>query len=164
MKNIWKWILGIILVLVVVGALVAVPFIMRNYMAANFARPNVQNAVPSTPANPANPANPGFNNGPRMRGFGPQGRVPNGFNGFRGPMMQDGRNFRRGFAPFGFGFMFLGGFLHLAIPLLFLGFLLFGAYQLGKNAGIRSVQAPAPVAAPVEPPAVDETPDETPAG
>lgn len=166
MKNIWKWILGIVLVLVVIAALVAVPFFMRNYMAANFIRPNAQNTVPSAPANPANPANPGFNNGPRMRGFGQQGRVPNGFNGFNGPMMRGGRNFQRGFMPFGFGFMFFGGLLRLAVPLLLLGLLLFGVYQLGKNAGIRSVQVAAvPVATPVvpaEPPVADE--NETPKG
>jgi hypothetical protein len=174
MKKAWKWILGIILVLVVVAALVAGPFFIRNYMAANFTRPSVQNPAPSAPvnpANPANPANPGFNNGPRMREFDQQGRVANGFNGFKGPMMQNGRNFQRGFmpfggfAPFGFGFMFLGGLFHLAIPLLLFGLLLFGVYQLGRNAGIRSVQvvSPTPVA-PVEPPAADETPSETPAG
>jgi hypothetical protein len=153
MKNTWKWILGIILVLVVVAALVAVPFVMRNYMAANFNQPSVRNTTP------ANPQNPGFNNGPMMRGFNQQGRGP---NGFRGPMMGGGRNFQRGFMPFGFGLMFLGGLFHLAIPLLLLGLLLFGVYQLGKSTGIRSVQVVTPVAAPAEPPATKES--ETPAG
>jgi len=174
MKNIWKWVLGIILVLVVVAALVAVPFLMRNYMAANFNRPSVQNTTPANPSNPTTPTNPqqrGFN-GPMMRGFNQQGRGPGGFNGFNGPMMRGGRNFQRGFMPFGgfglfgFGFMFLGGLLHLAIPLLLLGLLFFGAYQLGMNSGLRSAQVTAaPVAqpvAPAEPPAVDET--QTPAG
>jgi hypothetical protein len=156
MKNIWKWILGIVLILAVVAALVAVPFFMRNYMATNFRQPTLQNTTP---------ANPGFNNGPQMRGPNQQGQLPGRFNGFNGPMMRGGRNFQRGFMPFGFGFMLFGGILRLVIPLLLLGLLLFGAYQLGKNAGIRSVQvAAAPVAlpaAPAEPPVTDES--ETPA-
>jgi hypothetical protein len=159
MKNIWKWILGIVLVLVVVGALVAVPFVMRNYMAANFSQSAAQGAPQPNLQQ----------RGPMMRGFNQPGQAP--YNGFRGPMMGGGRNFQRGFmrfggfGPFAMGFMFLGGLLHLAIPLLLLGLLLFGVYQLGKNAGRRSVQVvAAPVAAPAAPSAVDETPGETPAG
>jgi hypothetical protein len=139
MKNAWKWILGVLLVLLVVAALVAVPFAMRSYMAAN---PGVlaQGRV--------------FNGGPMMRGNnGQQGNQPGfGFNGQRGPMM-GGRGFERGFSrfggfgPFGFGLMFLGGLLRL-IPLALFGLLLYGVYQLGKRAGVRSVMIPAPAATP----------------
>jgi hypothetical protein len=152
MKKVWKWILGIILVLVVVAALVAVPFVMRNYMAANFNRATVQTA-PGT-----NQQAPGYNGGPMMRNFGPRGRFPGGFDDRTGRMMGGGRNFERGFsrfggfAPFGFGLMFLGGFLRL-IPLVLLGLLLWGAYTLGKRSGMRSMQAPAPVATQPAPPA-----------
>jgi hypothetical protein len=160
MKNIWKWILGIILVLVVVTALVAVPFIMRNTMAANF---SIQAAQQSQTAPEANPQG---NGGPMMnRNFDGQRQGPGGFGNQRGPMMGNGRNFERGFsrfggfAPLGFGFMFLGGLLRL-IPLALLGLLLYGVYQLGKRAGVRSTYVPAPVSTQVEPPAVSggETP------
>ena len=78
--------------------------------------------------------------------------------------MGGGRGFSRfgGFAPFGLGFMFLGGLLRL-IPLALFGLLLYGVYQLGKRAGVRSAipAAPVPVTAPAEPPA--PTGGETPA-
>ena len=159
MKNIWKWILGIILILVVVVALVAVPFIMRNAMTTNFSlRATQQQAAPG--ANPQAPGvNPQGNGGPmKNRNFGGQRQGPGGFGYQRGPMMGNGRNFERGFprfggfAPFGFGFMFLGGLLRL-IPLALLGLLLYGVYQLGKRAGMRSTTVPAPVATQAEPPA-----------
>ena len=160
MKNIWKWILGIILVLVVVAALVAVPFVMHNYMAINFNRAAWQ-AAPGV-----NPQAPGWNRGPMMRGSdnwqGPQGQTPGGygFGNRKMPMMNNGRYFQRGvvpfggMAPFGVGFMFLGGLFRL-IPLVLFGLLLWGVYQLGKRAGVRSVQAAAPV---VVPPPATETP------
>jgi hypothetical protein len=166
MKNIWKWILGIILVLVVVAALVAVPLVMHNTMATNFGF-QARQIAPG-----ANQQAPDWNGGPMMRGYdnqqGPQGQAPGRFNGQRNPMMGNGRNFERGFshfggfAPFGFGFMFLGGLLRL-IPLALFGLLLYGVYQLGKRAGMRSVQAVTPVASQTEPPAATPTPgsDET---
>lgn len=158
MKKVWKWILGIILVLVVVAALVAVPFVMRNYMAANVGT----GALPQAR---------GWNGGPMMRGnYGPQGQqgqTPGRYNGPGGPMMGGGHYFERGyshfggFTPFSFGLMFLGGLLRL-IPLALFGLLLYGVYQLGKRAGVRSTTVPAPVPVQAEPPAVAAS-DETPA-
>ena len=157
MKKAWKWILGIIIVLVVVAALIAVPFVMRNYMATNFSfRATQQTAPGATPQAPgANPQAPNGFRGPMMRGNnnGQQGQFPGGFDGRRGPMMGSGRGFSYfgGFAPFGFGFMFLGGLLRL-IPLLLLGLLLYGVYQLGKRAGVRSTYVPTPVSPQPAPP------------
>jgi hypothetical protein len=72
-------------------------------------------------------------------------------------MMGAGRGgFNRGFSPFGFGFMFLGGLLRL-IPLVLFGLLLFGVYQLGKRAGMRAIPAPAP--APSQPAPVPAQPE-----
>ena len=166
MKKAWKWILGIILVLVVVAALVAVPFVMRNYMAANFSFRATQQTAPGVnPQAPGtNPQVPGPNRGPMMnRNFNGQGQGFGGFGGQRGPMMGGGRGFSRfgGFTPFGFGFMFLGGLLRL-IPLALFGLLLYGVYQLGKRAGVCSaIPAPVPVSTQAEPPA--PTGGETPA-
>lgn len=140
MKKTWKWIVGILLVLIVVGALVAVPLTMRSYMLAN------------------NTNNPGYlgnnwNNGPMMGGN-------NGWQHPQVPGMQGqfdnrsgaGRGFNHGFdrfsdrySPFGFGFMLIGGFLRL-IPLALFGLLLFGVYQLGKRSGLRANLAPATIA------------------
>ena len=151
MKNAWKWILGILIILVIVAALVAVPIVMRNYMLAR------------TPNNAANalPQGRGWN---MMPGYGTR-QGQGGFSGRSGPMMGVGRGFNRsfggGFSPFGFGFMFLGGFLRL-IPWILLALLFWGVYQLGRRSGLRSSQAPAPVEAAQTPassvPAESETP------
>jgi len=144
MKKAWKWILGIVIILVVVAALVTVPFIMRNYMVSNAAVGGVPQAR-------------GWNNGPMMPGNrGSWEQAPNskgfqrpqvpGFDGQRGPMIGRGRGFNRGFAGFGIGFMFLGGLMRL-IPLALLGLLVYGVYQLGKRAGLRTNQAPMPTPA-----------------
>jgi hypothetical protein len=155
MKKAWKWILGILLVLVVVAALVAVPFVMRNYMTANFSSLATQQTAPGAnqQAPGTNPQAPGWNRGPTMnRNFDGQRQGPGGFGGQRNPMMGGGRGFSHfgGFTPFGYGFMFLGGLLRL-IPLALFGLLLYGVYQLGKRAGIRSVQVTASAAPQVEP-------------
>jgi hypothetical protein len=151
MSKTWKWVLGILLVLVVVAALVAVPLVMHSYMAAN---PSVLSQAR------------GWNTGPMMRGNdGWQGQPgqnfgPGRFDNRGGPMMGGERGFDRGFSrfggfagPFGFGLMFLGGLLRL-IPLALFGLLLYGVYQLGKRSGMRSTLSPAPISTP--PAAVSE--------
>lgn len=140
MKKAWKWILGVLLVLVIVAALVAVPLAMRNRM---FARANFNNQ-------PQLQAQPGWNNGPMKDGnqrgdYGQQGRAPCRFENRHGPMLGGG-GFHRGFGPFGFGLMFLGGLLSL-IPLALFGLLLYAVYQFGKQAGLRAAPAMAPASA-----------------
>jgi hypothetical protein len=166
MKKAWKWFLGILIVLLVVAALVAVPLAMHTYMASRVAvNTQQQQQAPQAPQ--------GFNGGPmmghgNMPGFNNQGREPGGFDGRGGPMMGGGfgRNSRRGFGPFGFGMMFFGGLLRL-IPLALFGLLLYGVYQLGKRAGLRAAPAavsPAP-SAPAPAPHLADAPqdDQTPA-
>ena len=167
MSKVWKWIIGILIVLVVAALVVGAVFVVRNNLlytrsvraAAPFAngqtRPNFQ-ATPNAPGSP-NPNN------------GQGGQVPYGFNNRRSPMfgegpMMGGRGFRNfgGFMPFGMfgmGFFFLGGFLRLIVPLGVLALVAFIFYRLGKRAGASSVVVPAPV--PSDPTPVD--PVETPA-
>lgn len=143
MSKVWKWVLGILIVVLVVGALVAIPFVMRNYMAAYNPQATLpQNGVPF--------------GGPMMRGFNWYGHpmMRGGYGDFddrRMPMFGGGFGFRR---DFGFGFLFLGWFFRL-IPLALLVLVIFGVYQLGKRSGMRSNQfsspAAPPPAAPVEP-------------
>lgn len=138
MKKAWKWILGILVVLVVVAALVAVPLVMHNYMALRFSTTN------SAQANGTAPQANGWNDGPMMRGYEGGGR-----ENWQHPQFDGRRSFMRGgdrFGRFGFGLMFIGGFLRL-IPLALFGLLLYGVYQLGRRAGVRSSLAPAPIAA-----------------
>lgn len=130
MKNFWKWIIGIVVVLVIIGALVAIPLVMRSNMLAF----RLQNNLPQSR---------GFYYGPMMRG-------DDGF-GWMHPQM---RGFNRGFGGrlgfFGFGFGLFGLAFRL-IPLVLLGLLLFGIYQLGKRSGQRSVMPPAAPAAAAPP-------------
>ena len=162
MKKTWKWIIGILIIVVVVAALVTVPMVMRSRMFSNNAAVTAQNqgsnTAPAAPVNP-NQLGPGGRNWqrPRMQGNWDQ------FGGRQG----EGRNFNRGmmgnrFMPFGFGFMAIAGLLRL-IPLVLFGALLYGMYWLGRRSGLRSqtvVAAPQPVtvAAPVVEPTNDETP------
>jgi len=145
MKKVWKWILGIVIVLVVVAALVGGFVLMRNYRMTTFAQryqqfsQRVPNGTPAPKApngqsTPNVPANPGTPNRPMMgRGFG--------FG--RGPMMMG-----RGYNQFGrsrssgssgmMGFMFLG-LVGLIVLLAVLAGVAFVFYKLGKSAGISSV-------------------------
>lgn len=137
MKNIWKWILGILLILVVVGGLFAAGYFMwRTHNAA------VASAAPFSRSW----------NGPMMPGRnGNRGQVGPGY-GF-GPMM-GGRGFNRGwggFLPFGFGgFFLLGGLFRLLLPLGFIALVAYLFYQIGKQAGAARAVPPAVPPAPVD--------------
>ena len=129
MKSIWKWILGIALVLVLVGVVATAAFMWRNHVIS----------VSS------------FREVPFDRSF--DNPLPRDFDGGRhGPMMGPrGRGF--GFGLFG-PFMFLGGLVKLA----FFGALLYGAYWLGRR-NARVVVDPGPSAPPIvepEPPQRNE--------
>jgi hypothetical protein len=142
MTKVWKWILGILVVLLVV----AVPVAVYRSIAVNNEAGNLTQQSQS-----------GNWNGPMMRGFdrndqngGFQRQGPGGYGDkdfYRQGMMGG-----RGFAHMGSGFfafspmmMVFGGLLRLAGLVLF-GLLLYGIYVLGKRAGARSTLAPAPVA------------------
>lgn len=123
MKTIWKWILGILLVVLVVGGLAAAAFMWRGRTAVVSYR--------------SMPFNRSWENGPMMRGheFGRQ----------TGPLMRGGVGFR----PLR-GLFFLGSGL---LCVLALGALLYGAYWLGRrNARMviepRSLSTPEPAPAP----------------
>jgi len=139
MSKIWKWILGILLVLVILAAFAAVGFAWRTHsfvMASYHSAPFDRNW-----------------NGPLMgRGDdnGGQPRVWQRDGGWGHPMMEDGR----GFAPHG-GFFLLGGLVKLV---LFFG-LLYGAYWLGRrNARIALDPAPAAPVAEVSAPEAEASP------
>ena len=125
MKSIWKWILGIVVVLVVVAGLVGLGFVMYNRMSAVA----VQRVVP----------NPQTWNGPLNR-------VPGGRISPRMMPMMGNRGFGRGFG-FAPGLIFFG-LLGRLIPIALLILLLYIAYRLGKrNQPVSAAAAPAPPAA-----------------
>jgi hypothetical protein len=144
MKSVWKWVLGIVIVLILCAAVGGGLFAFSHRFAVG--------AVPAIRANQAKdyawsmPMHRDFV-GPaapyHQREFGP-GMVPHmGVWGGRGMM------------PFGGGFMIFGGLIRLFVLVAILGLVGFAAYRLGKQAGVRN--APSPAAAP--PPAAPEVPE-----
>ena len=160
MKTVWKWILGIVIVLIVVAALIGGFVMMRNYRMTTFAQryrqfsQQVPNGTPapkapngqSNPNGQNAPANPSAPNRPMMgRGFG-YGRGPmmmgRGGYGY-GPMMMGRGNSQfsrsKSFGSFAMmGLMFFGLF-GLIVLLAVFAAVAFVFYKLGKSAGISSV-------------------------
>lgn len=139
MKTIWKWILGLLIVVLVAAALGAAGFIFR--------RSTMMSAIGGMPYHQ------GWNVGPMMPGYGEQvGPMMRGDSWRYGPMMYGGRSFG--------GHSFLGGLgslLHLAL----FGLLLYGAYSLGRRNArvVMDPRTPAPISPPPAPePPVDDLP------
>jgi hypothetical protein len=144
MKKIWKWIIGILIVLVVVAGLVAVPLIMQRTMLARVTPKNLS-------------AQRGWK-GPNAPQLDNQKNEP-GLDNRRGnPMLSGQRGWggRMPFGMFGMGFMLIGMFFRVMLPLVLFGLLLFGVYQLGKRSGTRSTLKPAPAATQVAPADADD--------
>jgi hypothetical protein len=71
-------------------------------------------------------------------------------NGWGAPMMSGGGfPMHEGFPPFGMGFFFLGGLLHLLVPLAILALVAYFFYQMGKRAGTSAAASPPPDKAPL---------------
>ena len=160
MKNIWKWILGIVIVLVVGVGLVGLGFVAQRSMAANMAQRQAAFSARATAAAGAQngtqaqgtPAPRTSQNGPMMgRGTfgqrGNDGRMPMmsgrgfGANGLRGGFMMMGPGGER----FGMAGLILGGLGRLVLFGLFV-LLLAGAYLLGQRSRSPRV-VPVPVSA-----------------
>ncbi len=158
MSNVWKWILGILAVLVIVASIGAVVYVMRYQMpmVTSFrAAPNgnipAQPQAPNAPGNQGQPNNPQFQNRPRgpmmQNGFGFNHHYPMQGFGWGMPMM-GGRGFSRfGMMPFGWGFFLIGGLFRLIIPLGILVLVAVVFYQMGKRAGAAAATQPAAPAA-----------------
>jgi hypothetical protein len=150
MSKTWKWILGIVIVLLLLAAFGGASFVaMRAYnIGAARAAQASQNGSQSA-GNPGNWRMPmhgnygGYQMPYHQRGFGGDGYPRMGVRGGFGMM------------PFGMGFFWLGGLFRLIIPLGMIALVLFLGYQWGKRAGDRRAM---PAAAPVEtaPPAPTE--------
>lgn len=144
MKTVWKWILGIFIVLVAAGVIVCAVFAWRNQaMTAFVHRPQPFSQQQPGPFNLPNHKLTPNNNGSPF---------------YRGPMMGRHEFMRFGFFPFGMGFFMIGGLLRWILPLGILALVAFLFYQMGKRAGARqAVTAAAPAVVASEP-----TPEETP--
>lgn len=150
MSRAWKWILGILAILIIVAVVVGGAWLLIS-RGTRIAAVRPYAAQPNPQTAPFGPNGQYFPNG--RQGFGNDGRSPFGNNGFRGPMM--GNRFM-GFGPFGVGFFLLGGLLRLIVPLGLLALVAIIFYQLGKRAGVSGAVRREP--APVTPTPPDQTP------
>jgi hypothetical protein len=141
MKRVWKWVIGIVVVLLVLGAIVAVPFAMHTAFGSQTAfgmRARVfENGYGPGGMMGRNDidefGNRGFGPGDEFRG----GMMGRGF-GFQHPMMY-GSAYRYP-AMFGFGFFPLGIFM-LLIPLAVLGLAIYGFIALLNRRPAAAVPA-----------------------
>ena len=115
MKNVWKWVIGIVIVLVIIASVVCASVFVRNQMV-------------------------GFRN--EVGTFQSYGFNPHMQPGGQGFQFDDHGGMMRGFGYFhpmvGFGSMFFRGLL----PLVLLGLLVYGVYRLGVNNGTRTENKP----------------------
>lgn len=132
MSRIWKWILGILGVLIVVGLVLGAVFMWRNHNLFYGGRAFEYSAPGSPWAQQAPGGREGFEGyrGYHMRGWG--GRMP---------MMGYGYQ-PYGYGPMGTGFMFFGGFFHLLVPLGILALVAYIFYGMGKRAGMGTRSNP----------------------
>jgi hypothetical protein len=151
MNNIWKWILGIVIALVVIAAVAGVFFLARNHRMMTFVPRNDQfNQAPNSSSVPNGPNGQTSPYGPRPMmppGFGDQPGFYDRQGGFgSGPMMM-----HRGFPPFFFGLALFFGLAKLVV----LGLMLYGAYWLGRKSATSpgAPVAPAPSSTSVSEPA-----------
>ena len=164
MKTVWKWIIGIVIVLVVVGLVVGAVFILRplflfSMRSTPFVYRQNQPSAPSIPSSPQNkqttpslptapnppniPNLPTAPNLPNVTTPNSGGQMPNrGLGwGYPGPMMMGRGNNQSGRSSGSsgiMGFMFLG-LVGLIVLLAALAGVAFVFYKLGESAGISSV-------------------------
>ncbi len=141
MSKTWKWILGIVLVLVLVSAMFAIGYGIQTRMALGWDGVRPFDGAQGRPfdrelQHPMMRGDGGWTNQPRMWERN---------DGWSHPMV-----YERGFAPHG-GFFLLGGLMKLA---LFFGLLYF-AYWLGRR-NARIALDPAPAASVMDAPAAPE--------
>jgi uncharacterized membrane protein len=133
MSKTWKWIIGIIVALLVLGAVFSVPFMMHNRFGSQAAFENRGNGFEG-----------GYGPGGMMGRFDNDGYGPGGYN--RGGMMGRGSGFAHPMM-YGFGFFPFGMFMWI-IPLAILGLAIYGFIALIRR---RPTGAPAAEVAPAAP-------------
>ncbi len=144
MRTVWKWIIGIVVVLVVLAAVGTGVWVLRGRFAA---MPRIVQVNPPNNQNPNTPNVPNTPNGqPPFYGQGPYRQGPYGMMpyGRRGQPMMGGRGFGFGIAPIAaiVGFLFFAGFIVL---------LVLGIVWLVRSQSRRTVVAATNMAAAVPP-------------
>jgi len=131
MSRTWKWILGVLAALLVVGLVVGAVFMWKNHTAW-WGQRVMMSYEPNAPGSQQGPA------------------MPYGYDGYRRYHMDDwawrmpmlhGRGWAgpAAFTPFGFACLIVAGLVRLAVPLGVLALVAYLFYQMGKRAGAASV-------------------------
>lgn len=115
MKKVWKWVIGIVVVLLVLGAIFTAPYVMHNYYG--FQGPYGADA---------GDFDEGYGPGWMMNSRAPRGFGPGGFH--HGGMMGRGYGFQHPMM-YGFGF-FPFGFFNWLFLLAVIGFAIYGVIAL----------------------------------
>jgi hypothetical protein len=140
MSKAWKWILGILGVLIVVGLLAGAGFMWKSrayFISSNAYAPRYFDQ----PASPDGPGTP--------RGYEQYRRYHMDEWGGRMPMMSYGYyHAPYAFGPMGLGYLPFAGPLHLLFPLGVLALVAYIFYQLGKRAGIAAAATAQPASQP----------------
>jgi hypothetical protein len=128
MSTVWKWVLGILGLLIVVGLIAGAVFMWRNqgfHMSARVSQPwSFDRPLP--PSGPGVP-----DRYPEYRGY----HMDEWGGGM--PMMGYGYGYYpHAFGPLGTGFGLLGGLFHLIVPLGLLALVAYIFYQMGRRAGL----------------------------
>ncbi|HEY5901572.1 MAG TPA: hypothetical protein VIU38_05680 [Anaerolineales bacterium] len=134
MSRAWKWVLGILGVLIVVGLVAGAAFMWRNHVAWWGPGGMMQTAPYGTAPQQA----PGAPDG-----YGDYYRYHMGDRAWRMPMMYyHGYGGPYGAGSFGVGFMILAALCRLLIPLGLLALVAYVFYGMGKRAGATSAAGP----------------------
>jgi hypothetical protein len=120
MSKTWKWIVGILAVVVVVG-LVAGAVFMYTYHGTWWGACRIAGSAPDDWKAPGGAY--GFGRDPHHHMYGWDSHMP---------MMYGGR---MGLHPFGFGFLWVGILFRMLLPLGLLALVAYLFYQMGKRAG-----------------------------
>jgi hypothetical protein len=130
MSRTWKWILGILAVLVLVGIVVGAVFMRQNHMAWWNPRGFTYSA-PGAPGSQQGQTAPNEYDG--LRRYHMDDRA------WRMPMMRAGGvQGPYAFGPFGMGFMIFAGLIRLVLPLGVLALVAYLFYRMGRRAGVAS--------------------------
>jgi hypothetical protein len=130
MSNVWKWVLGVLGVVIVVGLVAGAVFLWR----ARAFDGGVRAYAPGTfekqvaPGQPGDPQPYGDFRRYHMQGYG--GGAP-----MMGQQYAYGPG---GFSPMGGGLMFGGGLFHMLIPLGLVALIAYVFYQMGKRVGMAA--------------------------